>query len=116
MRISFLAPATTCKVSQCNSKDCRCPLKTTPGFLAREQTPKLVLFTQDDGIEHTKFAVAMEMLDGRTNPNGCPIRATFYYSGDSTITPEFAKKLYDEGKLVTVHRISSTKDIMNIFK
>jgi len=71
-------------------------LKETPGGLAKADTPKIVLFSMDDGLNIDKYYVALELLDEKANPNGCPITGTFFISADYTLHNR-GKELNDKG-------------------
>ena len=43
------------------------------------QTPQLILLTFDGAVNHLNYEKYNSIfLDNRTNPNGCPIRGTFF--------------------------------------
>lgn len=49
----------------------------------------------EDGISAFNYNLYMELLEGRRNPNGCPIKATFFLSGkenDFNLTYKLYKK------------------------
>jgi len=58
--------------------NCHCPGTTPPGGLAPEDTPQFILFTHDDAILKLTDQSFRAVCDGRTNPDGCPFRATMF--------------------------------------
>ena len=88
--------ATECDPKTCNSKKCRCAMKTTPGNLAAKDTPKFVLFTMDDAMSRAKYQFVSSILDKRLNPNGCPIQATFFVSATHDLGD--VKRLNEKGR------------------
>ena len=51
----------------------------------------------DDGMTDAKYNILLDIIYGKSNPNGCPVLGTFFISADYTIH-NIAKKLYDAGK------------------
>jgi hypothetical protein len=49
-----------------------------PGNLAAADTPQFVFLTFDDAITSSNYRNYTNILNGRRNPNGCPITMTFY--------------------------------------
>ena len=78
--------STKCDSSQCQLPDCNCGGPNVPGgFLTRSEVPQFVLLTFDDAVSDlNKDFYAKLFTPNRTNPNGCPIKATFYVSHEWT--------------------------------
>ena len=77
------------------------------GKLTLEETPQLVLITFEDAVNdvHNK---AFEMLfntSERFNPNGCPIRGTFFVSHEWT-DYSLVQNLYADGHEIASHTVS----------
>jgi len=52
-----------------------------PGALPVKDVPQLVLISFDDAVNDVNWHIYEELLNsGRSNPNGCPIKSTFYVS------------------------------------
>ena len=96
--LDFLAKATKCNEATCTiENDCRCPDQATPRNLDKSDTPKIVIFSMDDGMTENRYNVINEVLDGRINPNGCPVSATFFISTDQSKSLFYPKKMFDKG-------------------
>lgn len=66
----------------------------------------MVILTFDDAVNTVNENYFKHLFsDKRKNPNGCPIRGTFFVSGDGT-SFKVAKKLYDIGHEIASHSIS----------
>jgi hypothetical protein len=74
--------------------------------MTKNQTPMFVYFSFDDAITpwNMKFYRRLFSTD-RNNPNGCPIRATFFNSHDNTKYNSL-KELYDLGHEISSHSVS----------
>lgn len=68
--------------------------------------PQIVLLTFDDSVTTAALARVKRVLSGRANPNGQPIKATFFVSLDSTYDPASIRQLYDAGCEIAVHTMS----------
>lgn len=77
----------------------------TGGIPAR-QTPQIVLLTFDDAVNDINKDIYAEIFDhGRSNPNGCPISATFYVSHEWTDYSQ-VQNLYADGHELASHTVS----------
>ena len=77
----------------------------TGGF-APEEIPQLVLLTFDDSANELNKGLYSDLFEkGRTNPNGCPISATFYVSHEWT-DYSHVQNLYATGHEIASHSIS----------
>ncbi|XP_046388166.1 chitin deacetylase 1 [Ischnura elegans] len=74
--------AKKCDTAACSLPYCFCSKDGTqiPGGLDPEDTPQMILLTFDGAINHNNFDVYQKVFqkEGRTNPNGCKIRGTFF--------------------------------------
>lgn len=77
-----LAPS--CNQKLCQLPDCRCSTTDIPGNLRPEDIPQFVLLTFDDAVTVTNYPYYKVAFDNRTNPNGCPIAATYFVSHEYT--------------------------------
>lgn len=64
--------------------------------MAPSHTPKMIMFTMDDNVNEKNFVTYSELFDGHHNPNGCPVKATFFVSGDFNDYMR-TKALFDKG-------------------
>ena len=78
--------ASTCNRRDCKLPDCFCSPKgqSIPGQLKKEDTPQIILINIDGAVFSDNMNIYREFLDGIKNPNGCPIKATFYVSHKHT--------------------------------
>nr|XP_047144190.1 chitin deacetylase 8-like [Hydra vulgaris] len=91
-----------CNVKNCLLPSCRCAGTDIPGGLSKVNTPQIILFTMDDGVTPENYQLYSELLDGLTNFNGCPIKATFFVSGDNS-DYAYVKKLQQSGHEIADH-------------
>lgn len=76
------------------------------GNLPGEEVPQIVLLTFDDAINDLNKGLYQDIFEkGHTNPNGCPITATFYVSHEWTDYSQ-VQNLYAEGHEMASHSIS----------
>lgn len=75
--------ATKCETSTCQLPYCFCSRDGTriPGDLDPEDTPQMILLTFDGAVNLNNFEHYKRVFTPtRKNPNGCPIRGTFFIS------------------------------------
>ena len=65
-------------------QDCYCGGKDIPGGFTADQIPQFVLLTFDDAVNDLNKQFYEDLFGGRFNPNGCPIKSTFYVSHEWT--------------------------------
>ncbi|KAG8931174.1 hypothetical protein FRC02_003115 [Tulasnella sp. 418] len=70
----------SCDASKCQLPNCLCASTSPPGGLSPADTPMFVLFTADDAIQPYTLASVNQFLAQRRNPNGCPVKMTFFTS------------------------------------
>ena len=76
------------------------------GGLAPQEIPQLVLLTFDDSVNDLNKELYQDLFErGRTNPNGCPIAATFYVSHEWTDYSQ-VQNLYADGHEIASHSIT----------
>ena len=91
--------ATFCDYSKCLLPKCRCGGEDVPGGLTLNQTPQIVLLTFDGGVRDSNYLIYKQLLDPIfKNPNGCPIKATFFVTHANTLYDD-VKDLYDKGNV-----------------
>uniref|UniRef100_W8BJ25 NodB homology domain-containing protein n=1 Tax=Ceratitis capitata TaxID=7213 RepID=W8BJ25_CERCA len=71
------------------------------------EVPQMVLITFDDAISTLNIDLYEEMFNNQTrfNPNGCPLRATFYVSHEWT-DYGMVQNLYSDGHEMASHSVS----------
>jgi len=82
------------------------PSTQPPGGLEVAETPQIVLLTFDDSVTSSSYVRVMQALTNAFNPNGHPIKATFFVSMDSSYDPSAIRRLYDAGHEIAVHTLS----------
>lgn len=100
-----LQQATKCDTRVCRLPDCKCGDTLTPGGLEPKVIPQVVLLTFDDAVNDLNWEIYEELFTGRTNPNGCPILATFYVSHEWTDYGQ-VQTLYSRGHEMASHSIT----------
>ena len=71
-----------------------------------KDVPQLVLISFDDAVNDINWHIYEELLNsGRSNPNGCPIKATFYVSHEWTDYSQ-VQTLYSRGHEIASHSIT----------
>ncbi|KAI0783166.1 hypothetical protein C8Q75DRAFT_869185 [Abortiporus biennis] len=74
----------SCDPSTCKLPNCNCASTTPPGGLDPSQVPQFIVFTADDAIQSYTLDSVNQFLAHRKNPNGCPIKMTYYTSVNFT--------------------------------
>lgn len=100
--------APTCDKSQCQLPDCFCSVDGTniPGDLEPIQIPQMVTITFDDAVNVNNIKIYEEIFNnGRQNPNGCQIKATFFVSHKYT-NYSAVQELHRKGHEISVHSIT----------
>lgn len=102
-------PATTteCDPATCVLPDCFCSADGTliPGNVQPADTPQMILLSFDGAVNSLNYDHYMGLLRNRTNPNGCPIKATFFVSHEYN-SNFLVQKLYAEGHEIAINSIS----------
>merc|ERR1712243_88157 len=97
--------ARPCSEKYCQLPECFCSGIKVPKDLPAETIPQFVMLTFDDSINPNVAEFYDKLFKDRKNPNGCPIRGTFYVThewNDYWLT----KKLYSEGHEIADHSIT----------
>ncbi|KAH7920945.1 hypothetical protein BV22DRAFT_1039233 [Leucogyrophana mollusca] len=77
---SSSAAGYSCDPTQCRLPNCNCASTSPPGGLQPSEVPQFVLFTADDAIQSYTLDSVNQFLAHRKNPNGCPIKMTYFTS------------------------------------
>jgi len=115
---------TTCTPDECLFPDCFCAGLSPPGDISVDQIPQMVVLTFDDAILpefqsevyqkiFNRGSVFADEAAGsenrsnrqRTNPNGCPIAATFYISHNGT-DYDLVRRLHRAGHEMASHSVT----------
>ena len=76
------------------------------GELSAKETPQIVLLTFDDAVNDLNKGLYADLFEnGRKNPNGCPISASFYVSHEWTDYSQ-VQNLYADGHELASHTVS----------
>ncbi|KPM09918.1 chitin deacetylase 5-like protein [Sarcoptes scabiei] len=98
--------AKRCVPEICQPPDCRCGGINVPAGFKPKEIPQIVLLTFDDSVNDLNREIYRRLFEnGRKNPNGCPITATFYVSHEWTDYSQ-VQNLYAKGHEIASHSIS----------
>lgn len=101
--------ADSCDPSVCQLPECFCSKDAThiPGDLEPIHTPQMIILSFDDAINVENFQLYDEKIftPNRKNPNGCPIRGTFFVSHQYTDYQK-VQKLWQDGHEIGIHSIT----------
>ncbi|XP_022657173.1 uncharacterized protein LOC111262313 isoform X2 [Varroa jacobsoni] len=98
--------AAKCSRDTCRLPDCNCAGSEIPGGLLPKEVPQVVLLTFDDAVNDLNKDHYRDIFDsGRKNPNGCPIRGTFYVSHEWTDYGQ-VQNLYSKGHEMASHTVT----------
>ncbi|HOW97021.1 MAG TPA: polysaccharide deacetylase family protein [Kiritimatiellia bacterium] len=92
----------------CLPPDCIAASTNPPGGLAPLNTPQMILLSWDDSVTTDSYALVQSVLTNHVNPNGQPIKATFFVSLDSRIDYSLAQRLFADGHEIAVHTMTHT--------
>lgn len=76
--------AEECTLEECIAPDCRCSSTVLDAEIPIENTPQLVTLIFNDGVAVENIAFVDQILEGRSNPDGCQSAATFYITHEYT--------------------------------
>lgn len=98
-----------CDLSVCQLPECFCSKDGTliPGRLEPNQVPQMIVLTFDDAInfENWDLYTSKLFLPQHKNPNGCPVRGTFYVSHQYTNYQQ-VQKMWNDGHEIAIHSIT----------
>ncbi|KAL4711499.1 hypothetical protein ACJJTC_000515 [Scirpophaga incertulas] len=101
--------AMPCDMHQCELPDCFCSKNgtDTPGRLVTSQTPQMITLTFHGPVNHENWdAFTKHLFTGdKKNPNGCPVKATFFVSHAYT-NYKHVQKLWNNGHEIAVNSIT----------
>ncbi|XP_014480783.1 PREDICTED: uncharacterized protein LOC106747613 isoform X2 [Dinoponera quadriceps] len=100
--------APVCKPQKCRPPDCWCSEDGAgiPGNLTALAVPQMITITFDDAVNAENFELYSKIFtDDRKNPNGCPIRGTFYISHQYTNYRD-VQYLWNVGHEIAAHSIT----------
>ncbi|KAF9545564.1 hypothetical protein EC957_010873 [Mortierella hygrophila] len=95
----------SCDPSTCIHPTCVCPSLTPPKGMDPKTVPQFFTLTFDDAVQAPTVPVASALMTPHTNPNGCPIKATWFAQ---TIYSDFAliQQWYASGNEVADHTMT----------
>ncbi|EYB99504.1 hypothetical protein Y032_0122g1086 [Ancylostoma ceylanicum] len=102
-------PSTPCNETTCRLPDCFCSLtgRKPPGGLAPNTIPQFVVLTFDDAVNGRTLPDYRELFETvkYRNPNGCPVKATFFISHEWT-NYDAVQWLFQQGMELASNSIS----------
>ncbi|EGF78635.1 hypothetical protein BATDEDRAFT_90388 [Batrachochytrium dendrobatidis JAM81] len=99
----------SCDPAKCKLPACYCPSTKPPGGLDPKNIPQLITLTFDDSINEVILPQILNYTSDYTNPNGCPLAATFFISTQYT---DFwhVNRMYSSGHEIATHTINHVGD------
>ncbi|CAK9828749.1 Chitin deacetylase 1 [Anthophora retusa] len=100
--------ALPCNPKECHSPDCWCSNDGTkiPGNLTVSMVPQMITITFDDAVNDENIELFSNIFSNdRRNPNGCPIRGTFYVSHQYTNYRD-VQYLWNIGHEIATHSVT----------
>jgi len=96
-----------CDKTECQLPNCYCINEPadTPGNMPAATIPQMVMISFDDAVNNNNIDFYNEIFTGRTNPNGCNIRSTFFVSHKYT-NYTAVEQLHHRGHEIAVHSVS----------
>jgi hypothetical protein len=96
-----------CKLPNCNCDSDSIPINITNKFRI-DELPQLVVITIDDHeLDHKSYQVYKRLFENLRNPNGCPIKATFFVSDTNNKTSYcLTRNLYENGHEIALSTVS----------
>ncbi|OQV20106.1 hypothetical protein BV898_05899 [Hypsibius exemplaris] len=105
--------AEPCNKTACQLPNCYCDSSVIPGGLSANQTPQMLVIAFDGAINMHNYDLYTQIFnEDRRNPNGCPIRATFYLSHRWTDYSN-VQNLYALGHEIALRGVALTGDEAN---
>jgi hypothetical protein len=105
--------AVKCELNECQLPHCFCSKDGTiiPGRIEPQKTPQMILLTFDGAVNTQNIEKYDRLFAGnRTNPNGCPIRGTFFVSHEYA-DYQMVQRLHHEGHELAVETISTAQGL-----
>ncbi|KAK3872525.1 hypothetical protein Pcinc_022397 [Petrolisthes cinctipes] len=102
-----------CDPVACVLPYCHCSHKGNkiPGGLNPREVPQMIMITFDGAVNDLNFDTYSKIfLQNRTNPNGCPIRGTFFVAHDYT-NYRHVQDFYSQGHEIAVGTISRRRGL-----
>jgi len=94
-----------CDPRVCQLPSCYCGGTEVPGGHSRKNIPQFVLLTFDDAVNSLNQQFFKDLFANRYNPNGCPIKSTFYVSHEWTDYSQ-VQDLYADGHEMASHTVT----------
>jgi len=105
--------AVKCDPANCDLPQCFCSKDGTliPGGIEPSKTPQMILLTFDGAVNINNYEKYQKIFaPNRTNPNGCPIRGTFFISHEYS-DYEQIQRLHYEGHELATETITTQKGL-----
>ncbi|KAI9208337.1 uncharacterized protein BJ171DRAFT_455605 [Polychytrium aggregatum] len=98
-------PNYKCDSSTCTLPKCYCASNKPPNGLSPQSIPQFMTLTFDDAVNSVVEPVIQSLVGNKTNPNGCPLAATFFVSTQYTDYWR-VQTLYGNGHEIAVHTMN----------
>jgi hypothetical protein len=98
---------TNCKLPTCNCDSDKIPINITNKYRL-DQLPQLIVLTIDDHeLDYKSYQVYKRLFENFRNPNGCPIKATFFISDTNNKTSYcLIRNLFENGHEIALSTLS----------
>nr|CAI5869537.1 unnamed protein product [Callosobruchus analis] len=100
--------AKPCDKKKCHLPGCFCSNDgvEVPGGIQASLVPQMITLTFDDAINHENWDIYKRIFNpAYRNPNGCPIRATFFVSHQYN-NYYYTQKLWNDGHEIAIHSVT----------
>ncbi|XP_017770424.1 PREDICTED: uncharacterized protein LOC108558124 [Nicrophorus vespilloides] len=101
--------AVECDESNCKLPNCFCSADGTkvPGNLNPSRIPQIIMLAFEDAINFDNYDLFDNIIlnENRSNPDGCPIKATFFVSHQYNNYQQ-TQRLWNRGHEIAVHSIT----------
>ena len=91
-----------CDPAKCLVPACKCPSKTLP---ITGKPPQFITLTFDDAVNPGIIGTINEYISSYINPNGCPLKATYFVSTQYT-DYWLVQRLYSMGHEIALHTMN----------
>ncbi|XP_054156547.1 chitin deacetylase 8-like [Oppia nitens] len=95
-----------CTVDNCKAPHCSCFSSSAPYGHKTDDIPQFIIMSFDEAVREESADIYDRILN-YTNPNGCPIEATFFVSHVDT-NYKRVHELYRRGHEISTHSITKT--------
>ncbi|MDD4735931.1 MAG: polysaccharide deacetylase family protein [Kiritimatiellae bacterium] len=103
----------------CLAPDCVCAQTAPPGGFAARDMPQIMLLTFDDSVSTDVYQQVRQIFTNHVNPNGQPVKGSFFVSLDAVVDYRSIQKLHAQGHEIAVHTMThstTTNTTLKVFR